>query len=147
MELMLAFSLGNEQYGLEVRHLQEIVERPMVHYVPRAPALLQGAINFHGSIVPVLDLAELLGFPRQETAPRLLVLTPEWCSLALAVHGLRRIVPMKPEHLLPLPAERRDEGYIHAAYALSGEIINLLDPARLLAGLQKFPLNPMTGGD
>lgn len=145
MELMLVFSLADELYGLEVAHLQEIVEHPAIHYVPRAPTTLLGAINFHGSIVPIVDLAELLGFPWRETSPRLLVLTPQWHSVGLAVHTLRGIVPYRPEQLLPLPTEQQG-GFIRAVHNGPGGAVNLLDTAQVIKMLQTKPLMTITGG-
>lgn len=145
MELMLVFALADELYGIEVAHLQEIVERPTLHYVPRAPTTLLGAINFHGNVVPVVDLAELLGFPWRESSPRLLVLTPQWHSLGLAVHALRGIVPYQPEQLLPLPAERQD-GCIRAVHPGPDGMVNLLDTAQVITMLQTNPLMTVTGG-
>lgn len=145
MELMLAFTLADELYGIEVAHLQEIVERPTLHYVPRAPTTLLGAINFHGNIVPIVDLAELLGFPWRESSQRLLVLTPQWHSIGLAVHALRGIVPYRPEQLLPLPPDQQ-EGCIRAVHPGADAMINLLDTGKIVNLLQTNPLMTVTGG-
>lgn len=145
MALMLVFTLADELCGLEVAHLQEIVERPALHFVPKAPTTLLGAINFHGNIVPVVDLAELLGFPWRETSPRLLVLTPQWHSIGLAVHTLRGIVPFAPEQLLPLPAEQQGN-FIRAVHPWSGGMVNLLDTPKIVTLLQTKPLMTVTGG-
>ena len=61
MDRVLLFRLGDDLYALEVDQVQEVVESPRYHYIPRAPAGFAGAINFHGSIVPVLDLAAFFG--------------------------------------------------------------------------------------
>ena len=60
MEQFLLFHLDRELFGLQIAHIQEIVESPVLHYIPRAPRHFIGAINFHGNVVPVVDLAELI---------------------------------------------------------------------------------------
>lgn len=139
MELMLVFGLGAELYGLEVTQIQEIVERPAIHYIPRAPARLLGAVNFHGNIIPVLDLATFLGFPPGEFSPRIVVLPSQLCSLALAVHSTHRIVPMDADAMMPMDQERQQTSCIRAAMNCKGEIINILDVPSLLARLEKQP--------
>jgi len=139
MEQMLVFGLGAELYGLEVTQIQEIVERPAIHYIPRAPARLLGAVNFHGSIIPVLDLATFLGFPPGELSPRVLVLPFQLCSLALAVHSTQRIVAIDADALMPVDRERQEESCIRAAMNCKGQIINILDVPSLLARLEKQP--------
>jgi len=139
MAQMLVFGLGDELYGLDVIDIQEIVERPVIHYIPRAPEQLLGAVNFHGSIIPVLDLAVFLGFPPGELSPRVVVLPFQLCSLALAVHSTQRIVPIDTEALMPVDQERLRKSCIRAAMNCNGEIVNILDVPSLLARLEKQP--------
>lgn len=136
MDLALIFHLGQEVYGLEVGHIQEIVEHPALYYVPRAPAHIRGAINFHGTILPVLDLAAYLGFSDGEHSPRVVVLDPRLCALALEVTTIRRIVELDREAIIPLPAGQ-NQNFIRAVFNRQGEMINLLDIQRLLASLEK----------
>ncbi|ALC18268.1 chemotaxis signal transduction protein [Desulfuromonas soudanensis] len=136
MEQVLIFQLGEETFGLEVALIQEVVESPLLHYIPRAPNHVLGAINFHGNILPVLDLASYLGFPSGGRDHRVVVLPPEVCSLALAVASIRRIIPMDAEALLPFPREQQEQLYIRAVLNYQGTMINLLDTTRLLASLE-----------
>jgi chemotaxis signal transduction protein len=61
------------------------------------------------------------------------------CSLALAVHSTRRIVPIDADALMPVDQERQETSCIRAVMNYSGEIINILDVPRLLARLEKQP--------
>ena len=138
MAQLLAFQLGSEMYGLEVTHIQEVVESPPLYYIPRAPASLLGAINFHGSILPVLDLAACLGFGEKERDLRIIVLTPEEAQLALAVSAIVGIVPFAEEALLPGQEGQALAACIRAVLPDRGEMINLLDLDRLLVSLDNF---------
>jgi purine-binding chemotaxis protein CheW len=145
MELVLVFRLGEELCALEVAHIQEVLESPRYHYIPLAPANFPGAINFHGSILPVLDLGACLGLPGDQQNGRIIVLAASLCPLALAVTAIQRIVPLDADALLPSPQDGRLAGCSRAAFSLDGEIINLLDAARLLASLEMTEKG--TGGD
>ena len=134
MEQVLVFRLGEELYGLEISHIQEVVETPAFHYIPRAPAFWTGAINFHGSILPVLDLPDYLGFTGQERDHRVIALVN--CPLALAVSAIHRIMPLDPELLLPFRQESEEKRYIRAVFNREVEMINLLDVVQLLASFE-----------
>ncbi len=53
----LTFSLGEEDYGIELLRVREIIRYEPVTYVPMALPFIRGVINLRGSVVPVVDLA------------------------------------------------------------------------------------------
>ena len=134
---VLLFRLGEELYGLEVAKIQEVVDSPVLYYIPRASEHFLGAINFHGIILPVLDLADYLGFTRHQRDNRVIVLVSDLCSLALAVTSVGKIVTCDPDALLPLQQDRQEACHIRAVLSRDEEMINLLDSARLMASLEK----------
>lgn len=138
MNKVLVFWLGNELYGLEISHIQEVAEAPTSHYIPKAPEHFLGAINFHGSILPIFALADFLGFGEAERDHRVIVLPPARCSLALAVTGIRGFVPYDPETLLPMEDERKEDTLIRAVLNREEEMINMLDLDTLLRRLEDY---------
>jgi purine-binding chemotaxis protein CheW len=145
MEQVLIFRLGEELCALDVAHIQEVIESPHYHYIPLAPAVFPGAINFHGSILPVLDLGACLGFAGDQKNGRIIVLAASLCRLALAVTAIQRIVPLDADALLSSREDGRLAGCSRAVFSLDGEMINLLDAARLLASLEMTEMG--SGGD
>ena len=59
----LAFSLGNERYGIDLSHLVEVIPYKGCTSVPGAATALLGVINVRGHIRPCVDLRHLLGLP------------------------------------------------------------------------------------
>lgn len=53
----LTFVLNGEAYGIEILHIQEIIECGKITQVPMMPGFIAGVINLRGSVVPVVDLA------------------------------------------------------------------------------------------
>lgn len=53
----IGFQVGQEEYGLRLTAVQEIVTTPRITRVPRAPEYIKGVINLHGNVVPVIDIA------------------------------------------------------------------------------------------
>jgi chemotaxis signal transduction protein len=135
MALTLIFTLGEELYGLEIDAIQEIIEDPPLHYVPRAEGVLSGAINFHGQILAVIDLPSLLGFPGEDRDHRQVVLTPEFKSLVLTVSTIQRIVKLDLTALQP-PPEQAGKSAIRGVADLDEMMVNLLDTDEVINQLE-----------
>jgi purine-binding chemotaxis protein CheW len=52
----LTFKLAEEEYGLEILKVQEIIQMQAVTKVPRTPEYMRGVINLRGKVIPVVDL-------------------------------------------------------------------------------------------
>jgi chemotaxis signal transduction protein len=137
MELTLLFKLGAETYGLEIDSIQEIVEDPDQHFVPRAKGVLSGAINFHGQIFAVINLPALLGFEDEYLDHRCVVLTPEYRSLALQISDIERIVKLDLSNLQPPPTET-DSCAIRGVADFEGAMVNMLDTEDVLKQLEQI---------
>ncbi len=137
MSQLLVFFLGEERYGLEVEKIQEVVEAEELFYVPRAPANILGAINFHSQVVPVFDLGGFLGLAEEERDHRVVVLTYRDLKMALAVTRVAGFLPLSMEALLPESEERRATTYIRAVQNEQGEVVNLLDLERLVMAIEE----------
>jgi len=55
-EKYLTFSLGDEQYGLDILRVREIIGLMDITKVPRTPQFIRGVINLRGKVIPVIDL-------------------------------------------------------------------------------------------
>ena len=135
MALTLIFTLGDELYGLEIDAIQEIIEEPALHYVPRAEGVLTGAINFHGQVLAVIDLPTLLGFSATERDHRQVALTPEFKSLVLTVSNIQRIVKVDLTTLQP-PPENSQGRAIRGVAEFDEMMVNLLDTDEIINQLE-----------
>ncbi len=62
----LTFSLGEEEYGLEILKVQEIIQMQKVTKVPKAPDFVRGVINLRGKVIPVIELRNKFGMESVE---------------------------------------------------------------------------------
>lgn len=137
MELTLIFTLGEELYGLEIDAIQEIIEDPVFHHVPLAEGALKGAINFHGQILAVIDLPELLGFTSEKRDHRYVVLTPQCKAMVLAVSTIVRIARLDLSFLQPA-AEETDNSSIRGVAYLEDKGVKLLDTDQIIHQLERI---------
>jgi purine-binding chemotaxis protein CheW len=84
----LAFRLGDEEYGVDLVEVQEIVGMLPITPVPTAPHYLQGVVNLRGKIVPVVDLRAKLGISAGD------FFTPPMCLIIAKAHGVDFAVPV-----------------------------------------------------
>jgi purine-binding chemotaxis protein CheW len=134
--LTLIFTLGDEYYGIEIDAVQEIIENPALHFVPRAAGVIRGAVNFHGQILAAVDLPELLGYRGEERDHRQVVLTGEYKSLALAVTTIQRIAELDLAALQPTASEQH--GAVRGVAMFEKCQINMLDTGQVLRHLEKL---------
>lgn len=69
-EHLVTFLLADEEYGVDVRLVQEIIRVAAITPVPRAPEFIKGVINLRGRIIPVVDLRRKLGLGDVDEASR-----------------------------------------------------------------------------
>lgn len=127
MVLTLIFKMAGRDYGLEIDAVQEIIESPTIYPIPRGRKFLQGVLNIHGEVVPLIDLPALLDIPDPHRDDRVIVLTPEFRSLALQVGQVGHILPLDLEPGSEAPVSTADQ-YVRRVIAREGG-----DPISLLA--------------
>lgn len=66
----LTFQLGNEEYGLELLRVREIIALMDITAVPLTPAYVRGVMNLRGKVIPVVDLRCKFGMERTEDHDR-----------------------------------------------------------------------------
>ena len=76
----LTFRLANEEYGLEIMKVQEIIGMMPVTQVPRVPEYVRGVINLRGRIIPTIDLRTKFGLQRIEDTDKTCIIVVEIMS-------------------------------------------------------------------
>ncbi len=64
----LTFYLADEEYGVEILKVQEIIGLQPITRVPRTPAFIRGVINLRGKVIPIVDLRERFGMTSIEAS-------------------------------------------------------------------------------
>jgi purine-binding chemotaxis protein CheW len=136
-EHLATFFLDREEYGVDVRQVQEIRRLSEITAVPRAPEFIRGVINLRGRILPVLDLKRKLGLGEVEPqrATRIVVVRVGERLLGLMVDGASQVLKVPVSRIEPPPEEVQDKGgdYIRGVAKLDDRLIIVVDLGRLLA--------------
>jgi purine-binding chemotaxis protein CheW len=99
----LTFALAQEEYGLEILKVREIVGYMAVTAVPQTPPHVKGVINLRGQVIPVIDLRAKFGM---ETA----AVTDETCIIVVEITQTGRrfstgIIVDRVQEVLDIPAK------------------------------------------
>ena len=136
-EHLATFYLAREEYGVDVKQVQEIRRVAEITSVPRAPEFVRGVINLRGRILPVLDLRRRLGLGEVvvERASRIVVVRVKERLLGLLVDGASQVLKIPVSQVEPAPEEVVQKGgdYIRGVAKLADRLIILVDLERLLA--------------
>jgi purine-binding chemotaxis protein CheW len=136
-EHLATFFLGREEYGVDVRLVQEIIRVSEITQVPRAPEFIKGVINLRGRIIPVVDLKRKLGLGDVEIArqSRIVVVKIKERLIGLLVDGASQVlkVPVSTIDAAPDDVLEIDATAIRAVAKLPGRLIILLDLMKTLS--------------
>jgi chemotaxis signal transduction protein len=100
----LIFTMAGRHYAIDLAHVAEVVEQPAIWPIPVAPPCYPGAMNFHGTIVAVLDLAQFLGLSGGPGgSEKTIVIDTRIAALAFSVEGIVRITPQGQAELSDTP--------------------------------------------
>jgi purine-binding chemotaxis protein CheW len=58
---LISFTVGTEEYGLELLQVKEVIRMRQITWLPKAPSCVKGIINLRGDVIPIVDLRERFG--------------------------------------------------------------------------------------
>lgn len=136
-EHLATFFLAGEEYGVDVRLVQEIIRLSEITQVPRAPQFVKGVINLRGRIVPVIDLKRKLALGEVEATrqARIVVVKVRDRLMGLLVDGASQVlkVPVSAIEAAPEEVVEIDASYIRGVAKLEARLIILVDLYKVLA--------------
>lgn len=94
--------INNEQYGIDINFIDNIVRMQRITRVPKAQDYFPGVINLRGEIIPVMSLRRRFGFEDDVFTPktRILILKPEpQASIGFIVDEVKEVINIKEEEI------------------------------------------------
>jgi purine-binding chemotaxis protein CheW len=136
----VSFPIGHDRYAVAANTVREVVCQPHAIRLPTAPAVLLGVFNLRGHVVPMFDVAALLGVGSSTTASFAVVVSTPAGPAGLAVSGLPKVVELED----PIgPSELRGSLGI---YRVEGGLAVLVDVEALLVPHSNLDDSSITEG-
>lgn len=136
----LTFSMANEEYGIGILKVKEIIGMMPVTPVPRTPGYVKGVINLRGKVIPVIDLRLRFGMPQAEYTDRTCIIVVDVTTSAgelqmgIVVDSVSEVLNIKPEEIDPTPSfgTNLQTEYIRGMAKMDAGVKILLDINRVL---------------
>jgi purine-binding chemotaxis protein CheW len=126
---VLEFTLGDEQYCLDIEYVEEIVKRETVTRVPNTPDYVEGVVDLRGQITTILDPKELLDIDTEGEKELIVVFDPEGFedqgAIGWIVDEVTQVTPVVEDEVNDSPV---DEEYINGVVERDEEFVIWTEP-------------------
>ncbi|MBT3473755.1 MAG: chemotaxis protein CheW [Gammaproteobacteria bacterium] len=138
-EMFLTFEVGEEEYGVGIINVTEIVRLQKIIEVPDVPHYVRGVINLRGKVIPVIDVRKRFSLPDTEYSNRttIIVLDVEEVPTGLIVDRVNEVIEI-PEDRIDAPPRKQkgEDGVIQGMGKHGDRVCIILDIDHLLSDEQ-----------
>ena len=136
----LTFTLADEEYGIGILKIKEIIGMMPVTTVPQTPKFVKGVINLRGKVIPVIDLRLRFGMESIDYTERTCIIVVEidgtvgTVQIGIVVDSVSEVLNIKGEDIEDTPTfgTKMDTNYILGMAKMEGGVKILLDIDRVL---------------
>lgn len=128
----IVIRLGDEQYGIDIKYIDNIVRMQHITRVPKVDDYLKGVINLRGEVIPVMSIRIKMGLePDVETkSSRIIILKLEQQgTIGVIVDEVKEVVTLENERIEKVAYDSKDErsNFLCGVGKSEGGLISLLD--------------------
>ncbi|MDE5588791.1 MAG: chemotaxis protein CheW [Acetatifactor sp.] len=128
----IVIRLGEEQYGIDIRSIDNIVRMQSITRIPKMPAFLKGVINMRGEVIPVISMRLKMDLEDDviTKATRIIVLKLEQeGNVGILVDEVKEVVSLSVNEIEKITYNAKEEksSLINAVGKHNGELISLFD--------------------
>jgi purine-binding chemotaxis protein CheW len=106
----LTFKLAEEEYGLEILKVQEIIQMQAVTRVPRTPDYVRGVINLRGKVIPVVDLRKKFSLDSSKDTEKTCIIVVQIAqgdtrvTMGIIIDEVKEVLDIKAENIEETPS-------------------------------------------
>ncbi len=128
----IVIRLGEEQFGIDIRYIDNIVRMQHITRVPKVPAYLKGVINLRGEVIPVMSIRLKMSLPEDEItrATRIIILKLEQQgNVGIIVDEVKEVVTLSTNEIEKIAYDTKEgkTNFINGVGKHNNELISLLD--------------------
>lgn len=127
----IVIKLGQEQYGIDIRYIDNIVRMQHITRVPKMPAYLKGVINLRGEVIPIMSIRLKMGLPADEEtkATRIIIIKLEqYGTIGMIVDEVKEVVTLDTDtQVEKIAYDNDDSNFLQGVGKYDGGLISLLD--------------------
>lgn len=136
-EQYVSFMLSDEEYGIPIMRVQEIIRYQKLTRVPQSSHYVRGVLNLRGRVMPVIDLRLKMSLSEREADrhTRIIVVESRGLSMGMVVDEVSEVISVDADRVEPAPelGTQVRTDYIHGMGKLEDRLIILLDIDKVLS--------------
>ncbi len=139
----LTFSMADEEYGIEIEKIKEIIGMMPITTVPQTPEFVKGVVNLRGKVIPVVDLRLRFGMDAIDYTERTCIIVVEiqgqsgtvMVMIGIVVDSVSEVLNIKGDDIEDTPTfgTKLNTDYILGMAKMEGGVKILLDIDRVLS--------------
>ena len=137
----LTFTMADEDYGIGILKIKEIIGMMPITPIPQTPEFVKGVINLRGKVIPVMDLRLRFGLETKDYAERTCIIVVEIAGksgtvmIGIVVDSVSEVLNIKGEDIEDTPSfgTSLSTDYIYGMAKMEGGVKILLDIDRVLS--------------
>ena len=143
----ISFSVGEEEYGLELLRVKEVIRVREITWLPKAPSFVKGIINLRGDVIPIIDLRDKFGLEAKEATAmtRVIVVEVEGKLMGMVVDSASQVVRIPADQIDPPPPVfgGRAQDFITGVGKIDDKLIILLNSEAILTAEERTQLGSL----
>lgn len=136
----MSFTLGKEEYGVDILRVQEIRSWEPVSRIPNVPAYEKGVVNLRGAIVPIIDLRERFDLGHSQYTPLTVVVVlqakvgEKTRVMGVVVDAVSDVIDVEKKSIQSSPnfGAKVSTEFINGLVSVNQRMVMLLDVDKLL---------------
>lgn len=134
---LVVFKLGSEEFGVEIRNVQEIIRMTNITKIPQASGYVKGIINLRGRIIVVINLNVILGMEgrEQDANTRIIVADVGDTVMGFVVDSVSEVIRLPENNVEPAPSiitNKIGTEYLRGVGKLDNRLLILLKLGKIL---------------
>lgn len=144
LDQMISFNIGEDDYGVNIQTVKEVIRKREITRLPKAPAFVKGVINLRGVVIPIIDLRDRFGMEQRESTDmtRVIVAEVDGRPIGMVVDSVSHVIRIAQDQIEPPPEMDGgiSEEYLKGVGKVGEQLIVLLNIDKILSVAEKGEL-------
>lgn len=133
---LVSFLLSDEEYGVEVLRVREIIRMPPITKMPNTPHYVEGIINLRGKVIPIISMRKRFGLPEIEYTAhtRIMVMDVNGGLTGFIVDSVSEVIRVRSSEIQPPPpmvSGNLDQEFIMGVFNHADRLLIIMDAERM----------------